>query len=222
LENRQWYYVMEGKQEGPITEHKLAQMLTSVILPADALVWTQTLESWVPAASLGERLASVSTPVVLPGIPAFAGAAPASSEDVVYAGFWIRVAAALIDGFILMLAGLAVGAVVRELYGAFTGMADGASVIGTIIGVLMRWVYFAAMESSEQQATLGKLAVGIKVTDLDGNRLNFMRASGRHFAKILSSLSLGVGYLMVAFTERKQGLHDMVAGCLVVTSCSGR
>jgi uncharacterized RDD family membrane protein YckC len=72
------------------------------------------------------------------------------------------------------------------------------------------------MESSKYQSTLGKAVLGIKVTDLKGNRISFGRASGRFFAKIISSLTLGVGYIMIAFTEKKQGLHDMIAECLVV------
>jgi len=72
------------------------------------------------------------------------------------------------------------------------------------------------MESSELQATLGKMALGICVTDKYGNRISFGRATGRHFAKIISSLTLGIGYLAAAFTEKKQALHDIIAGCLVL------
>jgi uncharacterized RDD family membrane protein YckC len=71
------------------------------------------------------------------------------------------------------------------------------------------------MESSSYQGTLGKMIFGLKVTDLYGNRISFERATGRNFAKILSAMILGIGYLMVAFTERKQGLHDLLAGTLV-------
>ena len=82
----------------------------------------------------------------------------------------------------------------------------------------MLWLYFAIMESSSRQATLGKLAFGIRVVDLDGDRVSFFRASARFFAKIFSALSLAVGFLMAAFTRRKQALHDMVASCLVVNA----
>ena len=81
--------------------------------------------------------------------------------------------------------------------------------------VLLVWLYRAGMESSRFQGTLGKLAVQIKVTGLDGNRISLERATGRHFAKVLSAIALGVGYLMVGFTARKQGLHDRLAGTLV-------
>lgn len=72
------------------------------------------------------------------------------------------------------------------------------------------------MENSATQGTLGKLALGIKVTDLNGRRIGFGRATGRHFGKFISTLTLLIGYIMVAFTQKKQGLHDMMAGCLVV------
>jgi len=81
---------------------------------------------------------------------------------------------------------------------------------------VLYWLYFALMDSSSTQGTLGKMAVGIKVCDMNGQRLSFGHATGRYFAKILSGLTLMVGYVMVAFTEKKQGLHDMVASTLVV------
>lgn len=85
-----------------------------------------------------------------------------------------------------------------------------------IIAVTISWLYYALMESSQRQATLGKLAAGIKVTDVNGNRISFLQATGRYFAKILSGLMFGIGYLMIIFTEKKQGLHDILAGTLVV------
>ena len=78
--------------------------------------------------------------------------------------------------------------------------------------------YFALLESSRLQATFGKLLLGIKVVDLSGKRISFARATGRFFAKILSGQVLLIGYLMAAFTERKQTLHDLLAGTLVVTN----
>ena len=82
--------------------------------------------------------------------------------------------------------------------------------------ILCGWLYFALMESSANQATLGKMAIGIKVTDMSGRRIGFGQATGRYFGKILSSMILLIGYIMAAFTEKKQALHDMLAGCLVV------
>ena len=78
------------------------------------------------------------------------------------------------------------------------------------------FLYFPVMESSAWQATVGKRAVGIIVTDLDGRRIGFVKALGRTLGKILSGLIIYIGYIMIAFTDRKQGLHDILAGTLVI------
>jgi uncharacterized RDD family membrane protein YckC len=82
--------------------------------------------------------------------------------------------------------------------------------------MIVGWLYYALMESSVNQATLGKMALGIKVTDLDGNRISFGRATGRYFGKIVSGMILYIGFIMAGFTEKKQALHDIMASCLVV------
>jgi len=88
-----------------------------------------------------------------------------------------------------------------------------ASPMAIIVGT---WLYFAVMESSPWQATLGEKLLGLYVTDLHGQRLTLSRATGRTVAKYLSSITMGVGYLLCGFTERKQALHDVVAKCLVL------
>lgn len=141
----------------------------------------------------------------------------------VYGGFWIRVVAYIIDAIILGVAGSVVGGLLgvssgfAEALSAAQGeaIAAGAQLASAGISIVMGWLYYAIMESSGSQATVGKLAFGYVVTDLSGNRISFARATGRYFAKILSSLILLIGYIMVAFTDRKQGLHDMIAGTLV-------
>jgi uncharacterized RDD family membrane protein YckC len=83
--------------------------------------------------------------------------------------------------------------------------------------LVLQWLYYAWMESSEHQATLGKMALGLIVTDLDDRRVSFARATGRFFAKIISGLiPLAIGYIMAGFTEKKQALHDMIASTLVL------
>jgi uncharacterized RDD family membrane protein YckC len=85
----------------------------------------------------------------------------------------------------------------------------------------MLWLYFALCESSAWQATVGKLALGIRVTDMQGNRISLPRALGRYPAKVLSFFMFFIGVLIVAFTERKQGLHDLIAGTLVLNGRAG-
>ena len=84
-----------------------------------------------------------------------------------------------------------------------------------VIGMALSWAYKAGMESSAYQATLGKLAVGVKVTDLEGRRLSLAHASARYFSKIIFSLILGIGYIMAGFDSKKRALHDRIAGTLV-------
>jgi len=142
-----------------------------------------------------------------------------------YGGFWIRVVAAIIDAVILRVVVSPIHVIFGSL-GLMGGMGSiphpfhlGLALLGggiAFIALLFgSWLYEALMESSSYQATLGKMIFGMKVTDLHGNRISFERATGRHFAKWLSAMLLGIGYIMVGFTERKQGLHDLVAGTLV-------
>ncbi|MDP3696092.1 MAG: RDD family protein [Desulfocapsaceae bacterium] len=134
-----------------------------------------------------------------------------------YAGFWKRFAAAVIDAIVTTIGGLVIGFIFGMAMVA-GGTKDPAILngMGNILGIILCWIYFAAMESAPSQGTLGKMALGIKVTDLDGNKIGFGKATGRHFGKILSGIILGIGFIMVAFTQKKQGLHDIMADCLVV------
>ncbi|MCX8074803.1 MAG: RDD family protein [Clostridia bacterium] len=134
------------------------------------------------------------------------------SPQYVYAGFWLRFVALIIDGFVIFGISFVVGIIFGILF-AQDGINESTSnILGTIIG----WLYFSLMESSSNQGTVGKIAIGLKVVDLNGNRISFLRATGRYFAKILSSITLFIGYIMAGLTEKKQALHDMVASTLVV------
>jgi uncharacterized RDD family membrane protein YckC len=134
----------------------------------------------------------------------------------VYPGFWSRFAAAFLDGIILLIISIVAGFALGLILGAAGMSAQQVGPIGNLLGILIGWLYYAYQESSPKQATIGKQAFGMKVTDLNGNPISFARATGRHFAKWLSSIILLIGYIMAAFTEKKQALHDMIAGTLVV------
>jgi len=129
-----------------------------------------------------------------------------------YAGFWNRLAAALLDFLILLVPAFAVPVVVALI----TGPKSRASLAADGSVLVLCWLYFAVMESSPRRSTFGKSAFGICVADVNGNRIGFFRASGRLFAKILSLLPLGIGFLLAGVTPRKQALHDMIAGTVVV------
>lgn len=130
--------------------------------------------------------------------------AQSDSDAPIYAGFWRRWAAAVIDGILYYMVAFALALAMGEGFGS------------TVLAIAAAWLYHALMQSSSRQATLGKMALGIKVTSVEGERISFLRATGRYFATILSSLLLMIGYLMAAFTQRKQALHDMIASTLVV------
>jgi uncharacterized RDD family membrane protein YckC len=125
-----------------------------------------------------------------------------------YADFGTRLVAAIIDGILLFLARLILGWIIAAADGG------GAFVI-YFLGIILNAAYFGVMESSESQATFGKMAMGIKVGDSQGNRISFGNAIGRYFGKILSSLLLLIGYLMVLWDGKRQALHDKLADTYV-------
>ena len=131
-----------------------------------------------------------------------------------YAGFWKRVAAFVIDFVIIAICSIPVTFIFYAYFSNDEPSVAERKVQG--MGLAFAWLYFALMESSVYQGTIGKMFLGIKVTDLNGNRIGFGRATGRHFGRLLSVLLIFIGYIMVAFTQKKQGLHDIMAGCLVV------
>ncbi len=133
-----------------------------------------------------------------------------------YAGFRKRCVASVIDASITTAGGFAIGSVLDVVLYDYFSIYIASVIYAGMVNVVVRWLYFALLESSPAQATVGKRVLNVQVTDLDGNRIGFAQATGRHFGKMLSGLAVGVGYAMAAFTERKQGLHDKMAGCLVI------
>jgi uncharacterized RDD family membrane protein YckC len=142
-----------------------------------------------------------------------------------YAGFWRRVVAFLIDAVVfsaihwtvVLCSGIWL-MVPWTLLGGGQGraMAELVDLALQPFGIVVVWLYFAVCESSRWQGTIGKLALGLQVTDEYGQRIGFAQATGRHFGKFVSVLSLGAGFLLAAWTARKQALHDDMAGCCVV------
>lgn len=157
---------------------------------------------------------------------------------VAYAGFWLRVVAYLLDGFIIsvptiimiLIIFLSTGAGAffknfpdsppdpGEAAGAAIGIAFFSAIaIFVVVAVVGSWLYYAGFESSSWQATPGKKVLNLYVTDLFGSPVTFGRATGRYFAKFITHLiPLGIGYMLAGLTERKQALHDMIASTLVL------
>jgi len=139
----------------------------------------------------------VATPVAQ-ATPVIAG----DATPIAFASFGTRVVAWLIDIIVILLGSGIVSAIT---FGA-----------GAVLFFVGPWLYEAFMLSSEWQATVGKRAMSIVVTGIDGQRISFARATGRHFAKYISTFLLCIGYIMAAFTSKKQALHDLIAETLVV------
>lgn len=154
--------------------------------------------------------------------------APAQAAP--YAGFWIRVLAYVLDRIVVGIAAapfyfvLVLPSVLRIMQEAERDREPSQEMILSIIGGVSTflivffvgyWLYEALLTSSNWQGTIGKKVLRLKVTDEFGNRIGFGRSTGRFFAKLLSHLILWIGFIMVAFTDRKRGLHDIIAGTLV-------
>ncbi len=231
----------DGERHGPYKEEDVRQWLRSGQVSPKDLAWYEGLADWQPLSALFPADQPGETPAA-PTAAYSAASEPlqplpqtttAALED--YAGFWKRVAAYILDAIVLYIpqtliekafGGDAAKATLKQVSADAVGNPDAimaanmhyfatmwpATLLMIVIGIL----YFALCESSAWQGTLGKLALGIRVTDLQGRRISFPRALGRYLAKILSTLILLIGFLMVAWTRRKQGLHDMIAGTLVL------
>jgi uncharacterized RDD family membrane protein YckC len=147
-----------------------------------------------------------------------------------HAGFWKRLGASLIDMIILQtLVGILVVFLVGIQFtvGVFATRSEATSGLYRVVfmvlfitvgvaGSALYVLYWPWMESSRRQGTLGKTALGIVVTDMDGGRISFGRALGRNLGKFVSAIIYYAGFIMIGFAAKSQGLHDMMAGCLVV------
>ena len=138
----------------------------------------------------------------------------ALAQDFVYAGFWLRFVASIIDSII-------VNAVIGVIGALVASAADGGIALTGTLNIFGNWLYFALLEAGPWQGTVGKKLLGLMVVDDRGNPISFGRATGRYFGKIISVLILFIGFLMAGFTARKQALHDIMAGALVIKRPTG-
>ena len=130
-----------------------------------------------------------------------------------YANFFIRLGAFIIDGVILT------GLMMPVYFLTYAAQRRGGNIgpLAVLIYLGASWLYFALQESSQAQATIGKRICAIKVTDFAGKRLTFGNATGRYFAKCLSALIYGIGFIVALFTQKNQAMHDKMADTYVVT-----
>lgn len=214
--SRQWYYLKDGKTEGPIPEEAFRSLLKSGLLGGDTPVWHEDLGEWKKASEAGLLSSEMKGDIL---------------SQRRYAGFWIRTLAILIDTliltavtwiitsffvpFILMVfaAGKMEGLSLEEI---LLAGATGAYCIYIFLTEVLYWLYFSILESSKWQASVGKKLLKLKVTDEEGKRITFLRATGRYFAKILSGLIFGIGFMMAGWSKKKQALHDRIADTVVI------
>ncbi|WP_394001516.1 RDD family protein [Luteimonas sp. WGS1318] len=191
--------------------------------PGDADPWRPVTErETAPQAGFGQTAAS--SPYAPPTAPVDRPDAVVHGGEIVYAGFLKRVAAYVIDGLIVGVAGMLVGGLVGGVIGGLMAVSGAfgdmglvlIQVVANLLSIVITAGYYAWFHASRSMATPGKMAVGIKVVRLNGERISLARGIGRYFATLLSGLILGIGFLMAGFTARKQALHDMICDTLVV------
>ena len=204
----QWYYARAGQQFGPVLSSALQQMAMTGQLSAQDMIWQNGLAAWIPAGTV---------PNLFPATPNM----PVYQLEV--AGFWLRFAAMILDLILMVVwvviitvaAGLVISATAIDINGRDYNAVVAVIYILYFIG---SWLYYALLESGPKQSTLGQRAIGIKVTDLEGRKISFGRATGRFFGKMISQIIFFIGYIFAGFTDKKQTLHDLIAGTLVVRS----
>jgi uncharacterized RDD family membrane protein YckC len=205
-----FFVLLDNRPRGPLPHAFIEQRVHGGAWPADIQVAAVGSSDWRPfvvappsvAADAGAFRAAGSVPPTGNGsVPVIADGQVLPAGDAIHAGFWRRCAAYLIDSLILLIPSFILNSV---------------PVLGLLTSLIGRWLYFALMESSPSQATLGKRAMGLNVTDGNGQRIGFGQATGRYFGGAISMILLYVGYMLAGWTARKQALHDLMADTCVV------
>jgi uncharacterized RDD family membrane protein YckC len=215
---------------GPFTPEQIRQKLHSGEFDLDDLAFMEGLSDWTSLRQVLSRMGGNTRPQ-LPPSQAYQARAELV-KDLHYASVVARLVAYFIDGLILAIP-LVIGKLALLAFAQSPSLTpppgptdqivdpNGDLDIATDLGIIVlfmiaRWLYFALQESGRAQATLGKRAMGLKVADLKGERIRFVRASIRYFGGFLSLCTFFIGYLMAGFTARRQTLHDIVAQTVVI------
>ncbi|MEP7185926.1 MAG: RDD family protein [Rhodanobacter sp.] len=229
----------DGERHGPYKEDDVRQWLRSGQVSPKDLAWYEGLADWQPLSVLFPDEATATPPPPAGDNSYAASAAPslpqmttAALED--HAGFWKRVGAWAIDYLVLCVPitviAIAMGANVAFEH-LMTQVQNGVAAAlaateyvkavrsATLLALLVGYVYYVIFEFSKWQATPGKLMLGMRVTNLNGQRLSLSRSLARNAVRLVNALTVlipFVCYLPVAWTARKQGFHDMLAKTLVL------
>ncbi len=229
----QWYYVNDEDQVGPLAKDQLIRAVEKGIVKPDTLVWRNGLKDWVEASQVKFLSFASANPFAVTGRDSDEEEDNEEEEDrprkkkkkkkrIQYGSFWNRLVGFVVDGISVGVIYIAVCFVIGVFIGVSGAQVDLnspiVSLVFYIIYFTIYFLYFACLESSEAQASFGKMAAGTKVVDENGDRLSFLRASGRSVGRLLSTFTLGIGFLLMPFTEKKQAMHDLMAGTLVIKS----
>lgn len=217
----EWFIIKDGKQEEGFDTRQLRNLIRKGELLNTDLVWTQGMEDWVMIKNVPELSSpppipknieaqdqTNNAPTPLPTV--YSG----HDTEIIYAGFWKRMAALFLDGIVL-----AIFSIPIYIYAKLAAIGDDkefATFMHFLLMVVLSATYFTVMESSEKSATYGKRWIGLKVLDTNGQRLSTGNAFTRWALHILSYITLYVGFLIQPFTARKQALHDIIANTIVV------
>jgi uncharacterized RDD family membrane protein YckC len=236
-----WYYVEDHNRKGPFDEAAFAELVKNGQVNPETLVWRDDLPDWkpyrevalVPATSTEEGEAACAEcgrtfpksemiqyenswicPSCKPIFFQRVREGVAAKGDVTYAGFWIRVLAKIVDNIILQVVALAC----RWLLNVFLSPTDNPAAFFVIVWVvsIVIGASYGTYFVGKFGATPGKMACRLKIIMADETQLTYLRALGRHFAEVLSSITLGVGYIMAAFDEEKRSLHDRICDTRVI------
>jgi len=239
-----YFALVANQPRGPMPLAFVADRVERGLWPADISIAAVGAATWNAYSTVRPAAAAAPPPPIAPALAQPIAAAPAAfsaapdaapfaagpalSESgmlpaglTIHGGFWRRTAAYLMDGFIIgvvnwVITMILMVAMVGSLAAGSVNAAFGTIALQVLIGIALSWLYFALQESSAAQATLGKRAMGLKVTDDYARRIGFGRATGRFFGKILSSVIFNIGFMLAGWTGRRQALHDMICGTVVV------
>jgi len=230
-----WYYALNGQQLGPVVESELSRLVSTGVVGADALIWREGMPDWQPVSVALPHLLAAAAP---PDAPQMGGVViPEAHKDFVvqqiregvptlamgglrYGGFWMRVLAKIIDYMI-------VNSVLVAFYmvtALFIGMGGSSHqdemqlaivVVQQVVGLAATCAYYSIMVG-KYGATLGKMALGMRIVRPDGSPVSMGLAVGRFFAEMLSGLTCSIGYIIAAFDDEKRALHDHVCGTRVI------
>lgn len=226
MSNR-WFYIKNGKEEGPVSSDTLKNLLRYGIIDEETLVKCEGMTQWEKASFYNFTKEKVNSDNIN-----YTPNYQSNSCQVKYAGFWKRTFAFMIDGILLSFVVWIIGSLLSPFTYVFmtaslgelpeqdilTAGAVGSIMLYNMAGFVVNWLYFCIFESSSWQATIGKKLLNIKVVDEKMGRITFLRATGRYFGKSLSILTLGIGYMMAGWTNKKQALHDKIAKTYVIST----